>query len=398
MEVKSMKIILDLHGVANKRAGKLNFAYNITKELLKDKENEYEVFTDKSLSRFISYPKNFNEKVFPKNFHYKVLKELKKNEADFYFTPTSFIVPCFFPREIKTKLIITVHDLVAFLFPEGHKKKSVILEKLLLPRALKKSTGVVVVSENTKKDLLNLIKKKNIMKKGRGLEIKIISNAADKRFFEKEKKEEFLRVQEKYQLPKNFILSVGTLEPRKNMINLIKAFFLLPEKIKKDFSLVLVGAKGWKYEKIFKEAQVDGGWGLRDERWKSATLSQKICHSSPVHFLKYVSDEDLPTIYRLARVFAFPSFYEGFGIPILESFASLTPVLSSNTSSMPEVAGEAACFISPSDLQGISQSLEKIISDKVYADSLVKKGEIQVEKFSWERSARNLISFFEELR
>lgn len=358
-----MKIGIDIRTAGGEKAGKGCYTFNIVQNLLKlDKENEYILYSNTKFTGFEDFS-NATHKVINKKglfWHLEVIRDIKREKVDTFFAPTSYIIPAFIPKKIKS--ILTVHDLVAFLFPDTHNKKAVFIEKLLLKRALKKANYVLPVSKNTKNDLLKKFKLEES-------KIRVLYCSADTSFrpIERGTLDEFIK---KTQLPNNFILAVGTISPRKNYINLIKAFAIFTNT-HSDYHLIIVGKKGWQYEDVFKEIN---GKGIKGR----------------VHFLDYLSQKSLINLYSLAKAFVFPSFYEGFGIPPLEAMKCDCPVIASNRSSIPEVVGEAAIKIDPENPEEIAAAMKKIVEDPELRKSLIEKGRTRAEEFSWEKSAKEL--------
>ena len=359
-----MKIAIDIRTAAGEKAGKGCYTFNIVQHLLTlDHKNEYFLYTKEQVAGFEQF-KNvqmYQIKASGLLWHYAVARDVKKNDVDLFFAPGSFIIPTLLPKNIKT--IVTVHDLVAFLFPQGHNKKAVLIEKLFLRRAVKRADKILAVSENTKGDLLE--KFNNLEGK-----IELIPCAASE-IFKPVDKSKLLDFAKQTNLPKNFFLAVGTLEPRKNYLNLIKAFSLV-EKQFPNFHLVIVGQKGWDYEEIFQEI-------------KTHYLQKK------VHVLGYLSNTSLLNLYNLAKALVFPSFYEGFGLPPLEAMQSGCPVIASNCSSIPEVVGDCAILIDPESHTEIAGAMIKVIQNEKLREDLIQKGVSQAKKFSWGKSAERLL-------
>jgi glycosyltransferase involved in cell wall biosynthesis len=178
-----------------------------------------------------------------------------------------------------------------------------------------------------------------------------------------------------YDFSQPYLLFVSTIEPRKNITAIISAFNLLKSKYKIPHHLVLIGQKGWKYEPIFEE--------IGRSSWKEE-----------IHHLDYLSDELVASFYSRADVFVYPSHYEGFGLPVLEAMTLGAPVVTSNTSSLPEVAGDAALLINPDDVEELAEAILQIISDSQLRAQLVKKGKDQASLFSWERTARETLQVY----
>jgi len=366
-----MKIGIDIRETVNEKTGKGYYAFHLTKALLTiDKENEYFLYCDKEPSDFGNHS-NLEIKIIKSKglfWHKKVLSDLYKEKVDVFLAPTSYIIPALHNPK-KLKVLMTIHDLIAFLYPENHNKKAVLIEKLTLGRALKKVKKVLSVSENTKKDLIKKFDTKESL-------IDIIHNSASDSYGIIEKDQcEALREEKK--LPKEFIFSVGTIEPRKNYITLIEAY----SKIKAhhpNIKLVIAGKKGWKSDKVFK---------------KISELNLE----EDVIFLGYVTEEELAKIYNLATVFVYPSLYEGFGIPPLEAMKCGCPVITSNISSLPEVVNDAAILVNPNSADDLKDALHQLLSDPTMQENLKEKGVIQCNKFSWEISARKLLAIINQI-
>lgn len=357
-----MKIGIDIReAVAKRKTGKGVFAFNLIKALLSiDKKNEYILYSDKDLPTGFTYPKNTEIRIIQKSpliWHFSVIKNFAANNGDLFFAPTSFVIPSFLPEKIKQ--IIVVHDLVAFLFPKIHQIKAVVLEKIFLKKALQKTEYVIAVSENTKKDLMKFfpfVPKEKIT---------VIYPAASDIFSKKIKKYELEEFKKSKNLPEKFILTVSTIEPRKNLELLIKAVQEIP-----DANLVIVGAEGWKTKKLIK----------------------MISDMARIYFLNYLADEDLAKIYKLAEVFVFPSIYEGFGIPPLEAMKSGCPVVCSDSSSLPEVVNDAAFLFKPNDAENLKTQIQRVLKNTELRGELIRRGFSQAEKFSWKESAKKLLN------
>ena len=294
--IKPMKIAIDIREAGAGKTGKGWYTYNLVGEILKlDRENHYVLYTDSKKHPFGSH-KNAEVKIIEEKswkWHLKVLKDLQSQKVDLFFAPTSYIIPAFAPKSLR--VIITVHDLVAFLFPASHAAKAILIERMTLKKALKKAAAVFSVSENTKKDLLKRFKYPH--------EKVFLTPCAPSDFFRQPvSASDMESLKKKLKLPDNFILAVGTLEPRKNFGTLIKSFVIIKRKYP-DYKLVIVGKKGWKYHLI-----------------EHALKHYKMEHD--VIFPGYLEDHELQKVYALAKVFVFPSLYEGFGIPPLEAMAS----------------------------------------------------------------------------
>ena len=364
-----MKIAIDAHSLNKYQwAGKENYVFNLIKALaVLDKHNIYYLYLNKDLK--FDLPVNFNKRIIkaPNIFwHLFVIFDLLFLKPDFYFSPTSFIVPSF---KFFTPCIIVVHDLVSFL-PKNkkHNVKARIIEKIFLKLACKRAKYIVAISQSTKNDLTSFLKIKSD-------KIKVIYPSYSSKF-KLNKNYVLSGALNKYNLPKNFILFIGTLEPRKNIITLIEAFHDLIVNYKiTEYKLVVVGKKGWHYEDIFKKVE-------------ELNLKSKII------FTGYVRGKDLSFLYCAAICFVYPSLHEGFGLPVLEAMACGCPVVASNVSSLPEVAGEAAFLFNPYSSKELSNALNGILTDYSLRSKMKQAGLEQVQKFSWTRTAQSIIKLW----
>lgn len=358
-----MKIAIDIRTAGGEKAGKGFYTFNLVHNLLQiDPENEYLLYTDVGIPGFQQF-KNAEQKMINKKgmfWHMAVAHDCKKQKVDLYWAPTSYITPVLLANHIKT--IITVHDLVAFLFPNRHNKKAVILEKIFLKKALKKADHVLAVSQNTKKDLITKFKYDES-------KINVIHCAASENF-QKIPEEDLEKFAQETNLPEKFFLAVGTIQPRKNYLRLIRAFAQIIEK-HPNMNLVIVGGNGWDFEEIYAE--------IREHY-----LTKK------VHMLGYLSGTSLVKLYNLAAALVFPSLYEGFGIPPLEAMQCACPVIASDKASLPEVVEDAALLVDPENEKSIAAAMEKILKDHNLAKELSEAGLKQARKFSWKKSAEKL--------
>jgi glycosyltransferase involved in cell wall biosynthesis len=228
---------------------------------------------------------------------------------------------------------------------------------------------IIAVSEATKKDLVKVMK---VSPK----RIKVIHEAVDQKIFRKQPESKINLVRKKYGLAKDYFIYVGTIQPRKNLVRLIEAFSKMPSK---KYDLVLAGKPGWLYDEIY---QAPKKFGVEER----------------VKFLGFVDTEDLTSLYSGALSFVFPSLYEGFGLPILEAMACRLPVLTSNTSSMPEVSGSRAILVDPKNVEDIAKGLNLLSRNEKLRTELANKGWEWSKSFSWEKTARETLKVLEEAR
>ncbi|MBT4917172.1 glycosyltransferase family 4 protein [Candidatus Peregrinibacteria bacterium] len=365
-----MKIAIDIRAAAGEKTGKGWYTFLMVHELLKnDTENEYILYTRNRVPGFEQYKNAQVKAVKSKSilWHLTVAFDVSKENVDIFWAPTSYITPSFISKRIRT--VITVHDLVAFLFPQKHNFKATLIEKICLKRAAKRASKIITVSSNTASDLQD--KFQTPSKK-----IEVIPCAGNEAY-KKINHQELTAFAKKTNLPKKFFLAVGTIEPRKNYKKLIEAFSIISER-NPDYNLIIVGKNGWQFEEVYEEIQ------------------QKYLQKK-VHILGYLSGKSLVNLYNLAEAFVFPSVYEGFGIPPLEAMMCGCPVVASYSSSIPEVVGDSALLIDPKSAESIASAMLKIIKDEELAEKLTNKGLQQAKKFSWEKSSKELLNIFKSL-
>ncbi|MEM7034514.1 MAG: glycosyltransferase family 1 protein [Chloroflexota bacterium] len=263
--------------------------------------------------------------------------------------------------------LVTVHDLSFMRHPDGAVPKLRQWLDQVVPWSIARATHVLADSHSTQQDLQILLKTppEKISVVGAGVETRFqpISDQTRRR-----------QVQQKYQLPPHFVLGLGTLEPRKNFLGLIQAFEQIAAECP-DLHLVIGGGKGWLYDAIFTAAQ-------------TSIVTDRI------HLIGYVADEDLPTLYSLAAVFAYPSHYEGFGIPVLEAMSCGTPVVTADNSSLPEVAGEAALLVDSNDITGCAQAIKDLVTQPTLRQQKIAAGLQQADQFRWSVAATKLMSVY----
>lgn len=357
-----------------------------------------EEYTINLLSRLLSFDKNIKFKLFCNAFkqaelNYDWLKrpniELKKFywPNRFIFDPAAkflklpkidkllggcdvFFAPHFLlsPVSKDCKKIVTFHDLSFEYFPEFFSWRKRFWHASLAPRArAAEADKIIAVSESTKDDLVDLYGVA-------GEKIKVIYSGVGEEF-RPLAKQECQAVARKYNLPANFILYFGTLEPRKNVVGLIEAYNIFRAKLPSGDSapaLVLAGNKGWLYEEIFR------------------TVNNSP-YRQDIKFIGFVEPSDKPQLFNLASLFVYPSFFEGFGFPPLEAMACGAPTITSHTSSFPEVVADSALMIDPYNFGEIAWAMQEVWQDENLKKSLVADGLERVKNFSWDKCARETL-------
>ncbi len=282
-------------------------------------------------------------------------KTLRQSRCDLFWSPRHHL-PLLGCK--KVPMVLTIHDLVYRKMPETMKRSNWILEKLLLAASVKRADHVIAISQATRQSLIEELKtpehKISVIHSGY-FQIPAVSAQAR---------------------AKPYILFLGTLEPRKNIERLVDAYLGLPQYLQDEYDLVLAGGRGWKSE----------------------TLFSKIATSPHINALGFVNDIEAATLLRNATCFAFPSLYEGFGLPILEAMAAGTPVLTSNDPACVEVSGDAALHVDSLSVESISHHLQTLLEDAHLRQSLVQKGFENIKRFSWDTAAAAHLKVFQGIK
>ncbi len=281
-----------------------------------------------------------------------------QKNIDVYFSPAHYL-----PRFCPVPQVVTIHDLAYLYYPGDFTKKDLWQLKNWTKFAINKAKSIIAVSKTTKKDI---IKNYRIEEN----KISVIYNGFEKSFKNSEIKNLDLNKNLKLKI-KNFILFVGTIQPRKNLEVLIDAFDKFSQ-INKDFKLVIVGKKGWLYKDIF-------------EKVKTMGLEEKII------FTDHVTDAELIWYYKNAFCLVLPSLYEGFGIPILEAMSYDCPTVISMTSSLPEIGGDASLYFDPKNSDELLEKLKSLKENKELRNELIIKGRQRIKNFSWEKCGRETL-------
>lgn len=372
-----MRIAIDLIPITGKEAGLQRYAQQLVKGLAEfDKKNDYILLlNEKAYDFFYVKQSNFkNIKVkTPPKIHffweqvYLPLHTLFKNFDILHFPVSA--PPYFQFSSLKT--IVTMHDLTFIIYPETMTKISRLYWTFFMKRGVKTAKKIIADSKSTKDDL---IKHYNIPEE----KVKVIHAALTRNFSTSLEASNFQSVKDEYGLPEKYLLYVGTLEPRKNVRRLVQAFHKAKSKKRFIHKLVITGKKGWLFSEIFETVE-------------------KLRLGSEVIFTGFVPDEDLPGIYSGAEIFVFPSLYEGFGLPPLEAMSYGVPVLVSNSSSLPEVVGDAGILVNPEDIDDIANGILRLVEDQNLRNQLKEKGLQQAQKFSLERMAKETLEVYEEV-
>lgn len=283
---------------------------------------------------------------------------IKRDQIDVFWSPAHRL-PIFIPKSIAS--VVTIHDLVWKFAPSTMRPIGKFLDSFFMPKSVRMADKVIVVSKATAQDLLNEVPKAK-------QKIEIIYEAGTITFRRLIKKEN------KY---KKYLLFVGTLEPRKNLPRLFKAYSLLPDRIKKEYSLVIVGGRGWGKDNI-------------------ESIIRNLDIKKYVKILGYLNDKELIKTYQKASLFIMPSLYEGFGLPLLEAMNAGVPVVTSNISSMPEIVGRAAVLVNPYSVNSIKGGIMKVLTDARLRLLLSKASLKKSNNYSWNNASKKTLLVFEE--
>lgn len=346
------------------------YIWNILKHLGNiNKEDEF----------FIYHGKKFNSRLTPSNFdNYNIKslpkaiswtqtvfsKNIKQDKLDFLWMPVQNI-PLLKSKKIKTT--VTIHDLAFKRFPKFFPLIDRIKLNILANISINRSDKIIAISNSTKKDILNFFPKIEEKK------ITVVYNGFDKEFFSKKSPNmETIGIMNTYKIDsKKYFLYVGAIQPRKNLNLLIDAF----EKIKTiypEYKLVFAGALAWKEKGILKKI-------------KQSVFRNDIIITGTIPF------QHQPALYQNAKIFIFPSLYEGFGIPILEAFASSVPVICANNSSLPEVAGDSCLYFNTYDSESLVSAMKNVLENEILCENLIASGLKRSENFSWEKCAKETL-------
>lgn len=274
------------------------------------------------------------------------------------------------PLHHPVKQVVTLHDMTYFLYPALHTFSKRHFFRAFIRLSGKRADALLADSESTRQDAIRLA----------GIPAGKITTTplgVTAEFAPLEDTAVLRRVAEKYQLPERFILFVGLLEPRKNVITLLRAFQEERAQLQ-GRRLVIVGRKGWMYNQLQQ-------------------IVDELNLGLDVHFTGYVDQADLPAVYNLADVFVYPSIYEGFGLPVLEAMACGTPVITTNVSSMPEITGDAGILVPPEDPSALGSALRSLLADPTRRQKVAKEGLERAATFTWRRTAQLTYAVYQRL-
>jgi glycosyltransferase involved in cell wall biosynthesis len=342
-----------------------------------DRDNDYYLYSKSDID-FALENRRWHKYIHPRIPHLLGSLYLKRNlgdghgasSLDVFWNTRTFAFP--FGLTARAGRVITVHDLVWLLYPETMTTRNRIAQRLFAERAIQQADKVIAVSESTRRGLVERI--------GVAPEkITVVHHGVADPFTPRDPGQSARLISEKYGTSSDYICTVGTMEPRKNIVTLIEATKILRDRKQLRHQLLIVGGSGWSNSNV--HASFDRcGLTERD-----------------VRFLGQIPDEDLPALYSGARLFVYPSLYEGFGIPLVEAMACGCPIVASNTSSIPEVVQDAGLFVSPRRPEEFADAILRVGGDAGLRRILVEKGLKRAQSFRWDTAARGVLRAFEEV-
>lgn len=363
----------NVNDILGSPAGIGRYTNNLVTNILKiDKDNKYFLFSPKRLPKRLRYKfsiyKNChliesNNPITQLWLQSIVPYLLKRHQIDLFHSSnsTNFIG--------SVKRIVTIHDVIYKRYPQYFTKKTILNLQIAFWMVSKKAHYIIANSETTKNDIIKFLKIPES-------KIKVIYLGVDDNFKIIKDKDLLNKIDEKYGLTKNFILSMGTLEPRKNILTILRAFY--KTKARNNYKLILVGKRGWFFKEIFR-------------------LINQLKMEKYVKYLGYVDDVDLPLILNLASLFVYIPFFEGFGLPVLEAMKCGVPVITSNVSSIPETINGAGVLVSPTNIDELAQEIDLILENEKLRQNMISKGLKQAQKYSWEKAANQIIELFNSI-
>ncbi|HWR59588.1 MAG TPA: glycosyltransferase family 1 protein [Thermodesulfovibrionales bacterium] len=373
-----MNIGIDIRTLSFRRGGISQYTYSLLKTMLRlDSANTYLLFNySKSPYEWDTFRGNAREIIlrFPQRGHCRTFWEnvlapmaARRYDIDLWFSPDFYV-----PRYLRTKSVITICDLIFEKFHDIRTNKLASTLSAKIAFSIRRAGQIIAISSFTRGQVLERYRLSPD-------KVRVIPLAADERFHKIDDPTALRRVLRRYGIDFDYILYVGEISERKNIVRLVRAYDGLKTKDKlAQRKLVLVGKRTSDTERMVSEV-------------KSLHLESQIL------FTGYVPDEDLPFLYNGASVFVFPSLYEGFGIPPLEAMQCQVPVVASSATSIPEVVGNGALLFDPYNVEDIADKLDHVLSKKADIDRLLQAGLKQAQQFSWEDSARKTIALLESV-
>lgn len=368
-----MRVAIDAHMIGTRETGNETYVLNLLRALARiDKVNEYFLLTPHPLylpTDLLAQPNFSADSIFPWASPIRIALTMPYLcwRRGYHLLHVSYIAPPFCPAPT----VVTVHDISYEIFPDFFSPRDRRLLSTFVPLSARRAAKIIAPSENTKNDI---VKRYGI----NGDTIVVTHYASSPRFKPISNPDQLLAVREKYGITREFILTVGNLQPRKNIARLIKALDRLTERHPTEYQLVIVGQPSWRAGEIRR------------------LLDDKGLHEHVI-LAGYVPPEDLPLLYNAATLFVYPSLYEGFGLPPLEAMSCGTPVIASNVSSLPEILGDGAVLVDPYRVEALTDAMLGLLSEPGRLSALRARGLARSKVFSWEATARRTLLVYEEV-
>lgn len=363
-----MNIGLDAKRAFLNNSGLGNYSRNVINALQKYySENNYYLFTTKKSdlynfdnNKIITPPKNINKSLWRAK---KIISYFDELKIDVYHGLSNELPITI--KNTKVKKIVTIHDLIFLRYPQWYKYFDRKIYDRKFRTAANNADKIIAISEQTKFDIINYYKINPD-------KIKVIYQTCNDSFKKTYPEEEIKSIKEKFNLPKNYLLYVGTIEPRKNLLNILKS--IVYGKI--DFPLVVVGKKTKYFDEVYK-----------------FILKKNLQNS--VYFIQDISVDDLSKIYQGAEVFIYPSIFEGFGIPIIEALYSKTPVITTKEGCFSEAGGQSSIYINPKDIDELSEKIKLLLENTELRNNIIIEGYAYVQRFNDKNFAENIIQLYQ---
>jgi glycosyltransferase involved in cell wall biosynthesis len=354
-----------------KSGGPESYIVNLIKALMKIDQNEYNLYVvNDSVFGDRQIPHNFN--ICSLRFYNPWLRNALIMPLELFRRPIDILhIQNVVPPLYRGKLVATIHDISFEIYPETFPKAMRLRLSLLVKLTARRADVVITGSENTKKDLISLygVPPENI-------EVTPYSHSDIYRQISDGEKIESIKT--RYGLNERYVLYTGTLQPRKNVVGLIRAWNILRGNYHVKCKLVIVGKQGWLYTDIMR-------------------LMEESDYTKDIIYLGYLPDKVLPYIFNAAELYVYPSFYEGFGLTVLEAMACGVPVIAANNSSLPEVLGDAGILVDPHSDQEIAKAMFKVFNDQDLKTDMIKKGIERSKMFSWEHTAKRTLAVYNKI-
>jgi len=369
-----MRIGIDARPLSHGQAGITRYLECVISELARlDRSNEYLLYTNRDFSISVE-GSGWHKRVGSRFRHIPgtiwlqlaMLGAARRDGLDLFWGTEHFL-PWGLPRRVRR--VLTIHDLVWRALPQTMAVYNRLVHRVLVDHSIKRADLILVPSLSTQKDLVRYFPWIQAS-------VRVIYEGVAPHYQPCDRVAAAYHIAQKFKTSKEYILSVGTLEPRKNLVTLVEAFYILRKKSLLNVQLVIAGAKGWGKDNLRRRMLE---LGLSDRE---------------VRFLGFVPEEDMPALYAGALVFVYPSLYEGFGLPLLEAMACGAPVACSNHSSLPEIGGDAAVYFNPESAGEMAAALAKLLGDPGLRATLSRRGLERAQAFSWESCARSVLSAF----